>query len=170
MVRALHHTAERRAREAIARAGQAAPAGEPGAPAFTDRERRLRDLLLDELARLNQPLQLSYAEKKHLGETLDPHFIRKTLDELERGERWVRRLIWIAGVTVSLLFLAVLVLPDVSVRVESSVLSLLGLTGWFFYLWIERERIRRRRTIYAALAVLAGVKEREGTTGPGHHV
>ncbi|QXD15603.1 hypothetical protein GQ464_001270 [Rhodocaloribacter litoris] len=33
MVRALHHTAERRAREAIARAGQAAPAEGPVAPA-----------------------------------------------------------------------------------------------------------------------------------------
>ena len=118
---------------------------------LTEREERLKEKLVAELGRHQlsgaQPGGLSYAEKKHLREELDPAFVRDELDKMRPRLRWLK---WSWPVAFALWALLMRPVWDDGWLVPVVTACLFGLTSFLMY-----QTAKQRVWIYELLAELA---------------
>ena len=154
--------------EPPARKATASKAAEPKHPALTDRERRVKKILLKELKRVSEWKRLSYAEKQHLDKTINVAFIDRELVKMQKQLRWLQRLlIPIALVaTVMLSYTAWLIVTSDGPIDFWDVLywPLLTLTYVVGPL-IQRRALLRKQFIYEALRELSDADEDDLTLG-----
>ena len=178
-VTVLHHTVERRAREGGSTVQRSPLQGArrrlpttPSAEAplgLTRRERRVRDVLLQELVRVNGRewgSGLSYAEKQHLEKTLSVAFIDAELAKMRHQQRIVPRVFALVG-----LFLVALQLPSLWAALSgpgidwAGLLTLLPFAGFLVIPTVQTRALRRKIFIYEALRELTDANEADVVLG-----
>ncbi len=141
----------------------------PRPAALTRRERRVKNILLKELERMNGRQfggGLTYAEKQHLEKTLNPAFIDRELARMRRQLGWLPGLVWVGGLVMASLF--GLVLWD---EMASGTLSwgdlffILPVASGLLSPAIQARSIRRKIWIYEALRELSDADEMDVTLG-----
>lgn len=131
-------------------------------PSLTEREEKVRRILLKELGGLNENLNatngLSYVEKKRLAETLDVTYLEREIERMKRDLRFAPLLQ--RGIVV-LLSVATAALT-VAIARQASLVPLIALLGLPAILWSafkSTQALRRRLYIFEALHALSDADE-----------
>ena len=129
--------------------------------AQTRRERRVKKLLLKELARHSAWRSLSYAEKQHLEKRLNAQFIDKELTKLRKGLRWLQRAVpFLSVVAIGLILFSVISLSlgntfDFDAHLQWQINTL----AYAAAALVLARSTRRKMFIYEALRELSGADE-----------
>lgn len=136
---------------------------------LTRRERRVRDVLLQELVRINGGTWgsgLSYAEKQHLEKTLSVAFIDRELATMRRQQRAYPWMFGLVG-----LFLIALQVPGLWAAFGGpgvdwmELLTILPFAGFLFLPFAQARALRRKIFIYEALRELTDADEADVVLG-----
>lgn len=163
------HTVERRAREEARPVAHRAAPARPPAPqetpqqaALTRRERKVKDLLLKELAKMNgETLSggLSYAEKQYLEKSIDVAFIDKELAKMRRQLRWLPKMLGVMALLFAVTF-GYFLWEAAGDGLEWTDLALVApILSGMFSPFVQIRSIKRRIFIFEALRELSDADE-----------
>ena len=147
-----------------ARTPEAAPVRPPGA-GLTERERRVKDILLQELRVVNAggtgfgDGTLSYNEIQKLEKTLDVDFIDAELDRMDARTRLGKRVALWAGVPLAACAVATLAFQLATGQPFDAVFPFLWLPMLAFSGLAQSRAQKRRRWIYEALRELSDAED-----------
>jgi hypothetical protein len=148
------------ARPAVARTrAKAVTAADRPQAALTRRERKVKDMLLRELKRVNSWQGLSYLEKQNIEKRLDPSFLDKEIEKLKKQMRWAKRatpFILLYGVFYA--FITIDGPPSAETMWQYLLVGLL-LAGYLVAPFVQRNSLRRKLFIYEALRELSDADE-----------
>jgi hypothetical protein len=166
-VPAYHLSAERRATgDEMSAADCPAPAEsrmitvpEPrGEAALTRRERKVKQILLKELERMNSWQGFSYLERQKIVKRLDVEFLDKEIERMKSQIRWAKRATPIAVLYGVFYAVWVIDLPRAT-DWWAIVFGLLILAGYSIAPFLGIRSIRRKLFIYEALRELSDAEE-----------
>ncbi len=130
-------------------------------PALTKRERKVKDILLQELQRLSEWKTLNYAEKKHLDETINVVYIDNELASMRRRMKFLNGLKWlivgfVAMIAYTVVDLVILGSPlDLSLHILMPALFALEVG----VIHVQGRSLQRKMFIYEALRELSDADE-----------
>ena len=126
--------------------------------ALTRRERKVKEILLKELRRINEWNNLSYSEKKYLETTLDVPFIDRELVKMRKRLKTIRRFFTIGAPIAIISFLAgvLLIIFD---TFEFGYLNFLYHPLFLFSFYFGWRSLQRKIFIYEALRELSDADE-----------
>lgn len=133
-------------------------------PALTRRERKVKDILLKELAKLNineyGAAGLSYAEKQHLEKGLSTAYIDKQLAAIGKQQRNAQLVMKIGGAFFAIVLVFMLGYTGVTGAWDwNNLVTLLALAAPVVAMVQQLRSLQRKRFIYEALRELSGANE-----------
>lgn len=127
--------------------------------ALTRRERRVKDILLKELAKMSDARMLTYSEKQHLEKTLNVAYIDRELAKMRKRRAWNAKMRTFALIPFGVLVTGLFIWSLFAGTVTDTFLNFITALALFYGSYYDDKAVQRKMFIYEALRELSDAEE-----------